>query len=106
MGFADMKKLLLAAVVLCLASCARDDDSLKYDKVEVERYSPEIHIEPEGTLQYMAFCTDEGRALGGWVDGRSEAQSQASTYHSEHPDRECTVLWRQKPAGRLVPKSQ
>jgi len=101
-----MKQLLLAAVVLGLASCANDSDELKYDKVEAARYQPVIHIEPEGSLQYMAFCTDEGRALGPWVDSKSEAQSRASEYHGEHPDRECTVLWRQKPAGRLIPKSQ
>jgi hypothetical protein len=106
MGFADMNKLLLAAVALSLASCAQDDDSLKYEKVRVDRYQPEVRIDPQGTCQYMAFCTDEGRALSGWVDSRSEAQSKASEYHSEHPERECTVLWREKPAGRLVPKSQ
>ena len=101
-----MKQLLLAAVVLSLASCASDSDELKYEKVQADRYQPTIHIEPEGSLQYMAFCTDEGRALGPWVDSKSEAQSRASEYHGEHPGRECTVLWRQKPAGRLIPKSQ
>ena len=101
-----MKHLLLAAVVLGLASCAKDDDSLKYEKVRAERYQPDIRLEPQGTCQYMAFCTDEGRALSGWLDSRSEAQSKASEYHGEHPDRECTVLWREKPAGRVVPKSQ
>ncbi|HLY11091.1 MAG TPA: hypothetical protein VKW04_17445 [Planctomycetota bacterium] len=101
-----MKQLILAALVLALASCARDDDSLKYEKVRVDRYQPDIHIEPQGTCQYMAFCADEGRALSDWVDSRSEAQSKASDYHSEHPDRECMVLWREKPTGRLVPKSQ
>jgi len=101
-----MKQLLLAAVVLGLVSCAGESDELKYQKVEADRYHPEIHIEPEGSLQYMAFCTDEGRALGPWVDSKSEAQSRAGEYRGEHPDRECTVLWRQKPAGRLIPKSQ
>ena len=101
-----MKQLLLATVVLGLASCANDDDTLKYEKVHVDRYQPDIHLEPQGTCQYMAFCTDEGRALSGWLDSRSEAQSKASEYHGEHPERECTVLWREKPSGRLVPKSQ
>lgn len=101
-----MKHLLLAVAALSLASCARDEDSLKYDKVRVDRYEPDVRIEPQGeNLQYMAFCTDEGRALSDWVDSRSEAQSKASQYHGEHPDRECTVVWRQKP-GRMVPKSQ
>jgi len=101
-----MKQLLLAAAVISLAACAQDDDSLKYEKVRIDPYRPEIHIEPEGSLQWMAICADEGRALTGWVDNRSEAQSAASDYHGEHPDRECTVLWRQKPGGRLIPKSQ
>ncbi len=105
-GFADMKQLLIAAAALTLASCAPEDDSLKYEKVRVDRYQPDVRLEPQGTCQYMAFCTDEGRALSGWLDSRSEAQSKASEYHGEHPDRECTVLWREKPAGRLVPKSQ
>lgn len=101
-----MKHLLLAAVVLSLVSCAEDEESLKYEKVRVDRYQPDVRIEPQGTCQYMAYCAAEGRALGGWVDSRSEAQSQASDYQSQHPDRECTVLWREKPTGRLVPKSQ
>jgi hypothetical protein len=105
-GIADMKQLLIAAAALALASCAPEDDSLKYEKVHVDRYQPDVHVEPQGTCQFMAFCTDEGRALSGWLDSRSEAQSKASEYHGEHPDRECTVLWREKPAGRLVPKSQ
>jgi len=101
-----MKQLLLAALALGLASCAQDDDSLKYEKVQVDRYTPDIRIEPQGeNLQFMALCSDEGRALTDWVDSRSEAQSKASEYHGEHPDRECTVVWRQKP-GRMVPKSQ
>ena len=101
-----MKQLLLAAVVLGLAACAGEDESLKYEKVHVGRYEPDVRIDPQGTCQYMAFCSAEGRALTGWVDSQSEAQSAVSSYHSEHPDRECTVLWRQKPEGRLVPKSQ
>ena len=101
-----MKHLLLAAAVLGLASCRHEDDQLQYEKVRVDRYEPDVRIDPQGDLQYMAFCTDEGRALSGWVDSRSEAQSKASEYHGAHPDRECTVLWRQKPAGRLIPKSQ
>jgi hypothetical protein len=44
--------------------------------------------------------------LSGWVDSRSEAKSKASEYHGEHPERACLVLWREKPAGRLIPKSQ
>jgi hypothetical protein len=106
MGFADMKQLLLAAAALSLASCAGDDDSLKYEKVRVDPYQPEVRFQPEGSLQWMAFCADEGRALSDWLESQSEAQSKASEYHGEHPDRECLVLWRQKPGGRLVPKSQ
>jgi Tfp pilus assembly protein PilP len=106
MGSADMKHLLLAGVLLGIVSCRHDDDSLKYEKVQVERYEPDVRIEPQGeNLQYMAFCTDEGRALGPWVDSRSEAQSAASSYHGEHPDRDCTVIWREKP-GKLKFKSQ
>lgn len=102
-----MKKLLpLAALLLGAVSCRHEDDSLQYEKVRVDRYQPEVHIYPEGELQYMAFCTDEGRALGPWVDSKSEAESKASSYHGEHPDRDCTVLWRQKPGVKVRPKSQ
>jgi hypothetical protein len=101
-----MKQLLLAAAVLSLAACAQDDEALKYEKVQFDPYHPEVRFDPDGPLQWMAFCGDEGRALTGWVDSRSEAESKASEYRGEHPDRECTVLWRQKPGGRLVPKSQ
>ncbi|HZE95933.1 MAG TPA: hypothetical protein VE981_02790 [Planctomycetota bacterium] len=100
-----MKHLLLAGLLLGAVSCRHDDDALQYEKVRVERYEPSVRIEPEGELQYMAFCSDEGRALSGWTDSRSEAQSKAGEYHGEHPDRECTVLWRQKP-GRMTFKSE
>jgi hypothetical protein len=101
-----MKKLLpLAALVLSAVSCAHDDDALQYEKVRGHDYQPDVRIRPEGDLQYMAFCTDEGRALSPWLDSKSEADSKASSYHSEHSDRECTVLWRQKPS-RMTFKSQ
>jgi hypothetical protein len=101
-----MKHLLLAALLLGAVSCRHDDDALKYEKVRVDRYEPDVRVEPQGeNLEYMAFCTAEGRALSGWVGSRSEAQSAASSYHSEHPDRDCTVLWRQKP-GKMIFKSQ
>ena len=101
-----MKHLLLAVALLGAASCRHEDDSLKYEKVRVDRYEPDVRVEPVGeNLEYMAFCTSEGRALSGWVSSRSEAQSAASSYHSEHPDRDCTVLWRQRP-GKLTFKSQ
>lgn len=101
-----MKHLLLAGLLLGAASCAHDDEGLKYEKVHVDRYEPDVRVEPVGdNLEYMAFCTSEGRALSGWVASRSEAQSAASAYHSEHADRDCTVLWRQKP-GKMTFKSQ
>ena len=101
-----MNKLLLAALVLSAVSCARDEDALQYEKVRIDRYQPDVRITPEGDLQYMAFCSDEGRALSPWLDSKSDAESKVSSYLSEHPDRECAVLWRQKPGGRLTPKSQ
>jgi hypothetical protein len=102
---AAMKKLPLAALVLGAVSCAHEDDDLKYEKVRVDHYNPDVRIAPEGDLQYMAFCSDEGRALSPWLDSKSEAESKASSYRSEHPDRECTVLWRQRPGSeKLVPK--
>ena len=100
-----MKKLLLAGLALTAVSCAADDD-VKYQKVRTEVSVPSVNHEPSsGELQYMAYCNAEERALTGWVDSRSEAQSAANSYHSEHPDRECSVLWRQKPGTqKLVPK--
>ncbi len=100
-----MKKLLLAGLVLTAVSCAADDD-LKYQKVRTEVQVPSVHNEPSGgQLQYMAYCNAEERALSGWVDSRSEAESAASAYRSEHPDRICSILWRQKPGTqKLIPK--
>jgi hypothetical protein len=106
MGSADMKHLLLAGLLLGVVSCSHEDDSLKYEKVQVDHYEPDVRVEPQGeNLQYMAFSSGEGRALGPWVDSRPEAQSTASSYNSEHPGRDCTVIWRQKP-GKLIFKSQ
>jgi len=101
-----MKILLpLAALVLGAVSCSHEDDAIKYEKVQVDMYHPDVHVYPEGELQYMAFCSDEGRALSPWLDSKSEAESKASGYHGDHPDRECTVLWRQRPGSqKLVPK--
>jgi hypothetical protein len=99
-----MKKLLLAALVLSAVSCAADDD-LKYQKVRTEVETPRVNHDTGGELQYMAYCNAEERALSGWLDSRSEAESVAGAYRSEHPDRVCSVLWRQKPGTqKLVPK--
>ena len=99
-----MKKLLLAGLVLSAASCA-EDDGLRYQKVQTEVPIPSVNHETGGELQYMAFCNAEERALSGWLDSRSEAESAASAYRSEHPDRDCCVLWRQKPGTqKMIPK--
>jgi hypothetical protein len=100
-----MKQLLLAAVVMTAVSCA-SDDGLKYQKVQTEVSVPSVNHEPGGgEIQYMAYCNLEERALSGWVDSRSEAESAVSAYRSEHPDRSCSILWRQKPGTqKMVPK--
>jgi len=100
-----MKQLLLAVLVLTAVSCAADDD-LKYQKVRTEVSIPSVNHEPSSAqLQYMAYCNAEERALTGWVDSRSEAESAASSYRGEHPGRDCSVLWRQKPGTqKLIPK--
>jgi len=101
-----MKQLLLAALVLSAVSCATDDDYPKHQRVRTEVSIPSVNHDPQSNqIQYMAFCNAEERALTGWVDSRSEAESAASTYRSEHPDRDCSILWRQKPGTqKLVPK--
>jgi len=100
-----MKKLLLAGLVLSAVSCA-EDEGLKYQRVQTEVEVPRVHNEPSSNqLQYMAYCNAEERALTGWVDSRSEAESAASSYRSEHPDRICSILWRQKPGTqKMIPK--
>lgn len=100
-----MKHLVLAALVLTAVSCAAEDD-YKYQKVRTEVSVPDVRVEPSGSeIQYMAYCNIEERALTDWVDSRSEAESKAHEYMGEHPDRPCTILWRQKPGTqRLVPK--
>jgi len=100
-----MKHLFLAAIVLSAVSCATDDE-IRYQKVRTEVQIPSVNHEPSsGQLQYMAYCNAEERALTAWVDSRSEAESAASSYRSQHPDRDCSVLWRQKPGTqKMVPK--
>jgi hypothetical protein len=100
-----MKKLLLAGLVLSAVSCA-EDDGLKYQKVETQVPIPNVNNEPGGgQIQYMAYCNAEERALTGWVESRSEAESAASSYRSEHPGRDCSILWRQKPGTqKMIPK--
>jgi hypothetical protein len=93
-----MKKLLLAALLLSAVSCAHDEDKLEYQKVRTYVSTPDVQNEPEGpNIQYMAYSLAEERALSGWLDSRSEASSKAREYASEHPDRQTTILWRQKP---------
>ena len=101
-----MKQLLLAALVMSAVSCATDEDKLEIQRVRTHVDTPDVRNEPEGQdIQYMAYCIAEERALSGWVNSRSEAASKASDYRSEHPDRECTILWRQKPGTqKLEPK--
>ena len=100
-----MKHLLLAALVMSAVSCA-EDEGLRYQKVRTEVDIPRVNHEPSsGQLQYMAYCNAEERALTGWVDSRSEAESAASSYRSQRPDRDCSILWRQKPGTqKLIPK--
>ena len=100
-----MKHLLLAALLVTAVSCASDDD-LKYQKVHTEVQVPSVRHEPDSNqVQYMAYCNAEERALTGWVDSRSEADSAASAYHREHPDRDVSILWRQKPGTqKMIPK--
>jgi hypothetical protein len=99
-----MKHLLLAAILLSAVSCGIEDISIKYRPVRTEVEVPTVDNETGGDLQYMVYCTAEDRALSGWEDSRSAAESKAQEYLSAHPDRAWTVLWRQKPGGRLVPK--
>ena len=99
-----MKHLLLAAAILMgVVSCSTSTD-IEYRGVRTVVNPPDVNHDTGGNLQYMAFCLDSERALSGWCDSRSEAQSAASSYQSEWPNRQTTILWRQKPGGRLVPK--
>jgi hypothetical protein len=101
-----MKHLMLAALVLSAVSCAYDEDKVEHRKVRTYVDTPDVQNEPQGPdLQYMAYCIAEERALSGWLDSRSEASSVAHDYQGEHPDRACTILWRQKPGPeKLQPK--
>ena len=101
-----MKPLALAALLLSLASCGiQDATQIEQRRVRTEVDTPSVHNEPSGDqLQYMAYCNAEERALSDWCDSRSEAESKMSSYRSEHPDRAYSILWRQKPTGRMTPK--
>ena len=85
-------------------SCALHHEP-KYQPVETVVSIPSVNNEPSGNqIQYMAYCNAEERALTGWVDSRSEAESAAGSYRSEHPGRDCSVLWRQKPGTEDGPQ--
>ena len=99
-----MKLLLTAVLLLGSISCGYEDLSIQYRPVRTEVDVPSVNHDTGGELQYMVYSLDEERALSGWEDSRSAAQSKASEYISAHPDRGWTILWRQKPGGRLVPK--
>jgi hypothetical protein len=99
-----MKHALLAALLLSCVSCGIEDISIEYRPVRTEVQVPSVNHDTGGELQYMVYCTDEDRALSGWENSRGAAESQAREYLSAHPDRAWTVLWRQKPGGRLIPK--
>ena len=101
-----MKPFALAALLLGLASCGlQDAQHMEQRRVRTEVETPSVHNEPSAdNIQYMAYCNDEERALSDWCDSRSEAESKLSSYRSEHPDRSCSILWRQKPTGRMTPK--
>jgi hypothetical protein len=98
-----MKQLLIAALLSCAVSCSTSTE-IEYRGVRTVVDPPDVNHDTGGDLQYMAYCNDEERALSDWLDSRSEAQSKANEYRSEHPDRATTILWRQKPSGRLIPK--
>ena len=99
-----MKQLPIAVLLLGLASCGIEDLSIEHRPVRTEVQVPSVEHETGGNLQYMVYCTDEDRALSGWKDSRSAAESEARDYLNAHPDRAWTILWRQKPGGRLIPK--
>ena len=65
-----------------------------------------LSVEPpgEGNLQYMAWAAAEDRALSGWLNSRSDAESIGRDYGSRFPDRPWTVLWRGRPAEKMTPK--
>lgn len=99
-----MKHVLMALLLLSAVSCGVEDLSIEYRPVRTEVEVPSVNHDTGGDLQYMVFCTDEDRALSGWESSRSAAESAAREYLNAHPDRAWTILWRQKPGGRLVPK--
>jgi hypothetical protein len=99
-----MKQMLLAALLMSAVSCALDEPNQEQRPVRTVVQIPAVHNEPGGDVQYMAFGNLEERALSDWVDSRTEAESKGREYISAHPELTYTILWRQKPGARLVPK--
>ena len=99
-----MKHLLLAVLVLGCASCGYEDLSIEYRPVRTHVDVPSVNNDTGGDLQYMSICADGGVALSGWESSHSAATSKASEHVSAHAGCAVSVLWRQKPTGRMVPK--
>lgn len=94
---------LLGAIVSCSCPCRDVPDDPEV--VPYERPAAEIRVEePDRTpLEYLAWCSDEDRALGNWQEDRGAAASQAGEHERLAEGHRTTVLWRQSPKVRLRP---
>lgn len=104
-----MKQLWAVALAIGSVSCAqRDEDKLDYQEVEVDTTPDrlDIAIPPSKDLQYAAWSLSENKALSKWTNNRGEAESAGSEYGGKFPDREWTILWRQRPDSEpWIPKA-
>ncbi len=94
---------LLAAVASCSCPCRSVPDDPEV--VPYERPHAELQVRESGTvpLEYLAWCSDEDRALGNWQADRGDAEARSAEHEQRAPGHRTTILWRQSPRIRVLP---
>lgn len=92
-----MRSILAFALLAAAVSCSGSDGELR--PVAYDRPEDSLSVEARASvpLQYLAWCADEQKAVGKWVDSASDARAAASEHAGKRPGHRVTLLWRQRP---------
>lgn len=94
--------VVLAGIVSCGCNCYTAEDPRPY-KIDREDERLTVDVPSGAPLQYVAWCIEEERAVGGWSDSQGAAHSAGSDHVSKRPGHAFQVLWRQAPDGKGNP---